>query len=339
MVYVDDIGSFPLPQEVTKDEFNKIYPLAQKAYAEGKDLHELSELKAFCLAVESSLRYKINSGLDVINYPQHYDMHKQFLDAIEEHQREPYLIERKYAVIPELSIVESEAKGYYENKEEKLKLKVCVTGCIELYLKTPFGYHIYKDVLDNLAKSVNRFLKNSILNTKYVKTQAVAIDEPSLGIVDLLDVEKDDLVSSIEKSVESVSTDVQIHLHSLKAAELPLRASGVDILTGEFASSPMNMELIKKSELENYDKFIRGGVSRTNIDYIIAELMEKGITPEGNKLVDDVNEIRKRYIKAKEFFGDRMLYAGPDCGLGAWPDQKVAQLLLKRTVKAVKGVH
>jgi 5-methyltetrahydropteroyltriglutamate--homocysteine methyltransferase len=337
MPYVDDIGSFPLPREITRKEFAEVYPQAQKIFAEGQDLTASPELRQkFYHTVATSLKYKIDSGLDVVNYPQHYDMHKQFLDAIEKYQKEPYLIEKKYAVIPELFVVEKEAKKYFEKKGEKLKLRVCITGAIELYLKSPFGYHVYEDVLENFARSVNSFLKNAILNSKYVETFVVSIDEPSLGLVDLLNIDEDALISQLERSVESIAPPVQIHLHSLKAAELPLRANGIDILTGEFAASPQNLELIKKRDLEKYDKFIRGGVTRTNLDYIMAELVEKGAKPEAEQLVDDEKTIRKRYQKALEIFGERMTFAGPDCGLGAWPSQEVAHLLLKRTVKAIK---
>jgi methionine synthase II (cobalamin-independent) len=31
-----------------------------------------------------------------------------------------------------------------------------------------------------------------------------------------------------------------------------------------------------------------------------------------------------------------MTFTGPDCGLGGWPTQQAAELLLKRTVNAVK---
>jgi len=32
-----------------------------------------------------------------------------------------------------------------------------------------------------------------------------------------------------------------------------------------------------------------------------------------------------------------MTFTGPDCGLGGWDTQEVAQLVLKRTVNAVKS--
>jgi 5-methyltetrahydropteroyltriglutamate--homocysteine methyltransferase len=54
------------------------------------------------------------------------------------------------------------------------------------------------------------------------------------------------------------------------------------------------------------------------------------------QLVEGIEVIRKRYEKIKEVFSDRVAFAGPDCGLGSWPTQEDAQLLLKRTVSAIK---
>jgi hypothetical protein len=89
--------------------------------------------------------------------------------------------------------------------------------------------------------------------------------------------------------------------------------------------------------LEKADKQIRVGITRTDIDSIWAELYEKGITkPPNEQLVDSVDKIRNRYRVAKEKYGNRMTFTGPDCGLSGWPSQEAAQLLLKRTVEAVK---
>ena len=70
---------------------------------------------------------------------------------------------------------------------------------------------------------------------------------------------------------------------------------------------------------------------------IFAELYEKGIAkPSAEQLVEPEETIRKRYRVAKEKYGERMTFTGPDCGLGGWPTQDAAALLLKRTVEAVK---
>jgi methionine synthase II (cobalamin-independent) len=56
-------------------------------------------------------------------------------------------------------------------------------------------------------------------------------------------------------------------------------------------------------------------------------------------MVESEDTIGKRFMAAKEKYGDRMTFTGPDCGLGGWPTQEAAQLLLKRTVDAVKACH
>ncbi len=333
-VLVDDVGSFPLLRGISKDAFARVYPKALRMCAEGKSpLEDEAVAENFYKPVAASLASKVSSGLDVINYPQHYDMHKQFLEPIAAFQEEPFLVEKKYAVIPELRVVEKEASKY-----GKLMLKVCVTGPIELHLRTDFGYHIYEEILLNLAESVNRFLRNSMLSTNHVETVAVAIDEPSLGFVDLLNIEEDALVRALEASVEGIAARVQIHLHTLKSAHIPLQAEGIDIITGEFAASPMNMDILTKKTLDEHDKYLRAGVSRTNIDSIIGELVERGAEPEPEMLVEDEETIRKRYEEVLSRYSDRVVFAGPDCGLGSWPSQGVARLLLERTVRAVKSL-
>jgi 5-methyltetrahydropteroyltriglutamate--homocysteine methyltransferase len=70
----------------------------------------------------------------------------------------------------------------------------------------------------------------------------------------------------------------------------------------------------------------------------MAELNDKGIPkPTAEQLVESKEVIKQRYIKAKQKYGDRMTFTGPDCGVGGWPSQEAAQLLLKTTVNAIKN--
>ncbi len=331
-VLVDDVGSYPLLQGVSRESFFRLYPRALRRCAEGKSLLSDEEVaENFYRPVAASLASKASAGLDVINYPQHYDMHRQFLEPIMTYQEEPFLVEKDYAVIPELSVVEREAV-----KLGRLGLKVCVTGPIELHLRTEFGYHIYEEILMNLAESVNRFLRNSVLSSPHVETVVVAVDEPSLGFMDLLNVGEEVLVEALEACVRGIRPRVQIHLHTLKSAHIPLQAGGVEILTGEFAASPVNMDLLPRETLEEHDKYLRAGITRTNIDSIMGELLERGVRPTPERLVEDEEVIKKRYLQIIDRYSDRVAFAGPDCGLGSWPSQEVAQALLKRTVRAVR---
>lgn len=337
-VLIDDIGSFPLPKSVERKVFDEAYKLAREQIAEGKDLKENSFLfKNFYEVVVDSFLKKLKTGLDVANYPQHYDIHKQFAEPIRKAmEKGTYIVEEKDAIIPEVHVINEEAKRIYQSSGKEIPLRVCVTGPLELYLKE-VGTTLYKDVLLMFAETVRRFAKNTILNSKYVKTVVVSLDEPSFGFQEI-SADKDTIVEALEKAL-NFGGDVQrhIHMHSPTRIMDVLQVKNLNVVSIEYAASPHSLECISRSMLEKMDKFIRVGISRTDIDSITAELYERGVTkPETAQLVEDEGIIRKRFERAKEKFRDRMAFTGPDCGLGGWPTQEAAQLLLERTVRAVK---
>jgi 5-methyltetrahydropteroyltriglutamate--homocysteine methyltransferase len=336
---VDDVGSFPLPHYVNRELFNKAYIIAREALIKGKDIRKDDFLlNNFYRVIIDSFRKKCQAGLDVVNYPQHYDMHKQFTDTIHKAMdKGTYLVDEKHAIIPEVQVISQEAKQLCEEFGKKVLLRVCVTGPMELYLKE-IGTTPYKDILLMFAETVRRFAKNSILNLKYVKTEVVSLDEPSLGFQDI-SVDKDTMLDFMEKAFDFNDVTKQIHLHSSSKVANILEIKNLDVLSFEYAASPRNIEAVSRKVLEGADKQIRVGISRTDIDSIIAELYERGITnPHPEQLVESEETIRKRFETAKEKYGYRMTFTGPDCGLGGWPTQEAAQLLLKRTVNIVKSV-
>ena len=142
---------------------------------------------------------------------------------------------------------------------------------------------------------------------------------------------------TLEKAYDFQGPIRQIHLHFASGVHDLLSVKGLEVLSFEYAASPKNIEAVPKSVLEKADKKIRIGIARTDIDSIWAELYEKGITqPSTEQLVETIETIKKRYEFAKEKYGEYMTFTGPDCGLGSWPSQDAAALLLKRTVEAVK---
>jgi 5-methyltetrahydropteroyltriglutamate--homocysteine methyltransferase len=337
---VDDVGSFPLPHHVDKELFNRAYVLARDALIEGKDIRKDDFLlNNFYQVIIDSFRKKCQTGLDVVSYPQHYDMHSQFTDTIHEAMdKGTYLVDEEHAIIPEVHVISQEAKQLCEDLGKKLLLRVCVTGPMELYLKM-IGTTPYKDILLMFAETVRRFAKNSILNSKYVKTEVVSLDEPSLGFQDV-SVDKDTMLDFMEKAFDFNGVTKQIHLHSASRVADMLEIKNLDVLSFEYAASPKNIEAVSRKLLEGADKQIRVGISRTDIDSITAELYERGITnPNPEQLVESEETIKKRFIAAKEKYGDRMAFTGPDCGLGGWPTQEAAQLLLEKTVNIVKSAR
>ncbi|MGQ9506864.1 MAG: hypothetical protein ACUVTB_03265 [Candidatus Bathycorpusculaceae bacterium] len=337
-VLVDDVGSFPLPHFIDKKLFNNVYALARQAIIKGENIKkEEFLLNNFYNVIIGSFKKKLETGLDIVNYPQHYDIHGQFTEIIQEATNKgTYVVEEKSAIIPEIYVLKEEAERLSKEIGKKISLRVCITGPMELYLKM-IGTIPYKDVLLMFAENVKRFAKKSILNSKYIKTEVVSLDEPSFGFQDVT-ADKDTIITVFEKAFDFSGVVKQIHIHSSSRVTDLLAVKNLDVLSFEYAASPKNIEAVSKRMLEEADKQIRVGISRTDIDSIIAELYEKGVKmPNGEQLVESEDAIKRRFLKAKEKYEERMTFTGPDCGLGGWPTQEAAQLLLKRTANAVKS--
>jgi len=334
---VDDIGSFPLPAGIGRESYSRAYELAREAIINHKDPSKDEFIqKNFCSVVIDSFRKKIGSGLDTVNFPQHYSGIKQVGDAVHAAmEKGSFVVDQERAFLPEIYVLNQEAKHLSEEFGKKIQLRVSIFGPIEQYL-AEVGTTAFPDVLDGFAQTINRFAKNSILNNKYIETKAISIDEPSLGHTNL-SASSDLVCETLQKAFNFQGPVKQIHLHFTSGIFDLLTVQGIDVLSFEYAASPKNIEAVPKSMLEKADKQIRVGITRTDIDAICAELYEKDITkPSNEQLVESMDTIRKRYSFAKEKYGDRMTFTGPDCGLGGWPSQDAAQLLLKRTVEAVK---
>jgi 5-methyltetrahydropteroyltriglutamate--homocysteine methyltransferase len=334
---VDDIGSFPLPPATSREQFESAYAIARRVISEGKDVKEDKFLiKNFYNIIVDSFKKKCQTGLDVINYPQHYDMHNQFAEVIlKAMEKGTYEVDPKKAIIPEVYVINREAKELSEELGRKISLRICITGPMELYLKM-VGKIVYRDILLMFAETVRRFAKNAMLDSKYVKTEVVSLDEPSFGFQEI-SAEKDTILDVMERAFDFAGVVKQIHLHSPSRITDMLEIKNLDVVSLEYAASPKSINAVSKKLLENANKQIRVGISRTDINNIIAELYEKGITkPNTEQLVENEEVIRKRFLLAKEKFGETMTFTGPDCGLGGWPTQEAAQLLLERTARAVK---
>jgi 5-methyltetrahydropteroyltriglutamate--homocysteine methyltransferase len=337
---VDDIGSFPLPDKIGSDSFSHAYRLAREAILEGKDVSADPFLKTnFCEVVLDAFRKKLVAGLDVTNFPQQYDGIKQVGDVLHTAMENgSFLVEERTAILPEVHLINQEAKALSEEFGKKIQFRVSIFGPMEQYLHE-VGKTLYPDVLDELAKTIRRFTQKAILNSKYIQTSVVSLDEPSFGFNNI-QTTPDLLCEVLEKAFDFQGATRQIHLHSTAGVHDLLRVKNLDVLSFEYAASPNNIDAVPKQMLEHADKSIRVGISRTDIDSIVAELYEKGIVkPSPEQLVESQEVIRKRYQMAKEKYGDRMTFTGPDCGLGGWPSQEAATLLLKRTVDAVKSAQ
>lgn len=331
----DDIGSYPLPQDVNKEWVT---------HAIKQNHPKLIRI------IKDAMWQKIEAGVELPTYPQFQDMNQQFLGMISDESKtdEPFIVSRNNAGIMELEIIEEVGAEYYERKGNKLKVRVCITGPLELYLKR-FGGTAYKDILNAFSMSIDRFVSNSIENAKGIHIATVSIDEPSIGINPQIMFDENDMIEALTIATQSAALhniDVQIHLHSPLEYKLICKVSSINIIGVESAAHPSYLDLIDKSDLETYDKFLRIGVARTDIYSMAAMLNEKygiNVWKQPEKLEEITTRmetpkiIEKRLYKAYSIFGDRIKYAGPDCGLGSWPTQELAFKLLKNTGIGIKN--
>jgi methionine synthase II (cobalamin-independent) len=211
---IDDIGSFPLPTTMDRETYNKAYRSAREAMTNGRDISEDEFIrKNFCNVTINSFKRKIGTGLDVVNSPWHYDGICQVSDAVHKAMdKGTFVVDEKDAFLPEVRVIEAEAKSLCEEFGKKILLRACMFGPMEQYLKE-MGTVPYSDVLDGFAETVRRFAKNSILDTKYIKTAVVSIDEPSFGFLNIA-AESDVIGKVLEKAFDFTGAVRQIHLHS-----------------------------------------------------------------------------------------------------------------------------
>jgi len=334
MILFDDIGSFPLPKGINREWVEQ----AQK----NNDPKLPNILK-------DAMQQKIDAGVDVPTYPQFRDMNQMFLEIIndESAQEEPLIVSKERARIMELSAIEEVGAQYLKKTGKKLNIRLCVTGPIELYLKQ-FGGTAYKDVLNAFATSIDRFISNSIDNAKQFRIAVISIDEPSIGINPQIMFNDSDMIEALTFATRTSGLnkiDTEIHLHSPLHYKLVCRVPSIGIIGVESAANPSYLDLIDKKDLEDFDKFLRIGVARTDIFGMAAVLNEKyntNVWKEPAKLdeitiqMETPRIIAKRLQKAYDIFGDRIKYAGPDCGLGSWPSQGLASNLLKNTGAGIK---
>jgi 5-methyltetrahydropteroyltriglutamate--homocysteine methyltransferase len=324
VILFDDIGSYPLPAGMSRDKLPK-----------GDSYLEL---------VKDALAQKIEAGVERPTYPQFRDMIKMFMDPIEDpsQSESPYVVRPEHARILELEALE--ALGEEMEKEGKrLLARVCVTGPVELYLAR-FGATDYVDILENLAASVARFLEVA-KKGRHFEVSVASLDEPSLGISPNVIFSDDQISDALEiAALPCEKIDCEVHLHSPLMAELCSGVPGINVIGVESAANPDYLKLVDRKVLEDHDAYIRAGIARTDINALVARLndrLETNLWKEPERLerevfaAESVELMEKRLAEACRFFGDRVRYAGPDCGLGSWPSQKMAANHLANCARAI----
>jgi hypothetical protein len=154
---IDDVGSFPLPQNVNRETFDNTYRLAREAFVHGRDPRKDEFLQTnFCKVTLDAFKKKWLTGLDVINYPAQYGGMPQVSDVIHSAmEKGSFVVDETHAILPEVQLIKEEAKPLSEEMGKKIPLRVCLFGPMEQYLKE-IGAVAHPDVLDGFAETIRR---------------------------------------------------------------------------------------------------------------------------------------------------------------------------------------
>ena len=102
------------------------------------------------------------------------------------------MLKEENAKILELEIIDEVAKQYKEETGKTLEVRVCVAGPTDLYLQA-FGTTAFADAYHILALDIENFIKQAFKTAKNFKIKVVALDEPSLGINDRIQLSDADI--------------------------------------------------------------------------------------------------------------------------------------------------
>jgi 5-methyltetrahydropteroyltriglutamate--homocysteine methyltransferase len=315
---------------------------------------------------------KIDVGIDVPNYPQFRDMSEMFISLIDNVEKldsgyiETDIISLKSGTnkIPELMVLEKNAHQIREKKGEPFEARICITGPYTLS-----SYFQYKDerIFGRLGKIISQLLKTNLFSNKNGKTSLVSFDEPLFGLLDdpLIDYGSEgrkELLTTWEtifQTAKSKNVQTMLHLHST-ANPLFWDIKSLDIIDTH-VDDPI-MKIKKTGELlESKDKFLKASIIVNDFDalikqQIVSKLPRLGETDINEKIaetwvniknkkldpqlfLDKTGTITKRLITIVERFGkDKILYAGPECGLKAYPTYENALECLRRVSAATKSI-
>ena len=363
MVKSCDVGSFP--------------PVADsKQFMEGASHFSLSSAdesaKFFEKKVLEGLLNKIRVGLEVPNFPQFRDMNEMFLSMIDgvERIKGGYLetdipsVKKDRSCIPEVMVIEKHSQAIREKKGAPFEMRICVTGP---YTLASFFPYKQADIFSKLGNVVSQIAENSIFNNKNGRVSLVSVDEPVFGLQDdaLIDFGsegRENLLSaweSIFHKIKSKNIKTMIHLHNT-ANPLFWDAPSLDVI-----ESHVEDPLIKTKKtgelLESKDKFLKASLAVNDFDVLIKKAIaaaspKKLSESDLNERIADawtnikhgrtnpetfletVDLMKSRLVKAAERFGaERILYAGPECGLKGYPTYETAVECLRRVSTAVES--
>lgn len=329
--------------------------------------------KYFEKKIVDSFLDKIRVNINVPNYPQFRDMNEMIFSMIDglEKTNSGYLetnilsLKKENSHILEVFVIEQNSQVIHEKTREPFLVRVCAAGPYTLSSFFP-----YKDegIFRRLGNVISQMFEHSLFSNKHGKVSLVSVDEPLFGLLDdpLIDFGtkgRENLLTAwqaIFHKIKSKNAQTMLHLHST-ANPLFWDISSLDIIDSH-VDDPIYQMKKTKELLESKDKFLKASITINDFDKLIKKRI-LGNSPEKelsesivnqkiadvwtdiklgkvnpNIFLESVETIKKRLVKVVELFGsNRVLYAGPECGLKGYPNYNNALKCLERVSSTVKN--
>jgi methionine synthase II (cobalamin-independent) len=232
---------------------------------------------------------------------------------------------------------------------DRLSYKACITGPLELTLNLQRLAHFpraYNErLVEYFTEVVKTYVKSSIQRSEHLQPAVITMDEPAFGLEGFGDFFSD---SSADSNLEHllhcwneiyrcVPSDCYrgIHLHA-SPFEYAFHADWnlLEAHVGVY---------VKRQWLEDYDKFIRAAIVRTDGPTIDGDADIKAAWQEiisGNykNYLQSCGEMEKHLHDSIDRYGaKRVPFAGPECGFGTW-DWKYGPLMAIETLERMNQV-
>jgi len=315
---------------------------------------------------------KVEAGIDVPNYPQYRDVNQMFFDVIEGIEKidSGYIetavctLKEGRGAIPEVSVIKNHSQEIYEKLGEPFKLRVCILG--PYTMSSLFAYKD-KNTVTRLGNVLAQMVETNVFNSKHGSVVLVSVEEPVFGFVDdpLLDhgsEGRENLLRTWEfimNKVRAKGVQTCLHLHNT-SDELFWEVKALNVIESHVNDSLYQAKRTKE-RLESTDKFLKASIAVTDFDQLIRNNIVATSTQKLNEIsvnekiaeawknltkkqidptvfVENVELMKERFFKIVKHFGEnRVLYAGPECGLKGFPTYESALECLRRVSKAVKG--
>jgi methionine synthase II (cobalamin-independent) len=254
------------------------------------------------------------------------------------------------SIFPEVLALQHGAKKICEELGvERISYKACITGPLELSLNlqrlADFPRTYDEKLMEFFTDVVKGHANSAIINSKHLNTEIVTLDEPTIGFEGLgdfftdssSDPNLDHLISCWNRIYGEIPTNIYrgIHLHrSPFEALFKTEWNLIEAHVGVY---------VKRQWLEEYDKFVRAAVVRTDGPTIDESADVKASWQDiysGNykSYLQPAPEMEKHLQQTIDIYGaERIPFAGPECGFGPW-DWKHGPEMAIETLEKLKIV-